>query len=83
MRRYRWSLELKTNPMVGSEELGKNAVEQLDLSGRTNERIVHITTRIEIVLDALEQEWMLANLTELHELVTETLDATRFPGTRC
>jgi hypothetical protein len=67
--------------MVGGEELGKNAVEQLDLSGRTNEGIVDITTRIEIVLDALEQEGMLANLAELHELVTETLDATRFPGT--
>ena len=38
--------------------------------------IVNHSTRIDLVFDAVEQERMLADLTQLHKLITETLDTT-------
>jgi hypothetical protein len=40
--------------MTGSEELGKNTIEQLDLAGVADEFIVDKTAGVHFVLDALE-----------------------------
>jgi len=41
--------------------------------------VVDHTTRIDLVFDAVEQEWMLADLPELHESIAKTLHATLLP----
>ena len=64
--------------MASGEELGEDAREQLDLARASDELVVDHGARVDLVLDALEQEWMLADLPELHELVAQTLDTTRF-----
>ena len=67
--------------VTGGEELGKNAGEQLDLARASDELVIDHGARVDLVLDALEQEGVLADLPELHELVAQTLDTTRFAAT--
>ena len=55
--------------MVRSEELGQNTREKLDLARATNELVVDHRARVDLVLNALEQEGVLADLPELHELI--------------
>lgn len=69
-----------TYPVVGSKEFGKNAAQKFDLAGCPDEFVVNETTRADLVLDTLEQEGMLTDLTKLHELVAQTFDTTRFPA---
>ena len=63
-----------TYSMVRCEELRQNPVQELDLTRATDELVVDHRARVDLVLHALEQEGVLADLTELHELVAETLD---------
>ena len=53
-------------------------MKQLDLSRRSDELLVDEASGVDLVLDTLEQEWVLADLTKLHELVTQTLDTSGF-----
>ena len=64
--------------MTGGEELRQNAVEELDPARAPDELVVDHGARVDLVFDALEQERVLADLPELHELVAETLDTFRF-----
>ena len=68
-----------TYSVIGSEELGQDTGEQLDLARAADELVVDHRARVDLVLDALEQERVLADLAQLHKLVAETLDTTRFP----
>ena len=61
--------------MVRGEELRKDTREQLDLARRPNDEVVDVTTGVDIIFDTLEQERMLADLSQLHERVIETLQA--------
>ena len=71
-----------THSVACSEELGKNACQKLDLTRRSNKFIVYHTARVNLILDALEQEWMLADLPKLHQLVTQALDTSTFPNNK-
>ena len=68
--------------MAGGEELGQDTGEQLDLTRAADELVVNHRARVDLVLDALEQEGVLADLPELHELVAQTLDTARFAAKR-
>jgi len=68
--------------MTCCEEFGKDAVQQFDLSRCSDKLVIDKSTRADFILDTLEQEWMLADLAQLHKLVTQTLDASRFPANR-
>ena len=68
----------QTYSVTGGEELRQNAVEELDLARAPDEFVVDHGARVDLVFHALEQERVLADLPELHELVAETLDTTRF-----
>jgi hypothetical protein len=68
--------------MTSCEEFGKNAVQQFDLSRCPDELVVDISTGADLILDTLEQERMLTDLAQLHKLVAQTLDASRFPASR-
>jgi hypothetical protein len=70
---------VKAYSVTSREELGKNAVKEFNLSRGTNNLFIDISTRTYPVLNALEQERMLANLPKLHKLVRETFNASRFP----
>lgn len=65
--------------MASSEELGKNPREQLNFTGGTHNLVVDEIARVELVLDILKQEWVLADLAELHKLVAQAFDTARFP----
>ena len=64
--------------MISSEELGEDTGQELDLARASDELVVDHRARVDIVLNALEQERVLADLAQLHKLVAETLDTTRF-----
>ena len=64
--------------MASGEELVQDTREQLDLARAPDELVVDHRAGVELVLDALEQERVLADLPELHELVATTLDTSRF-----
>ena len=64
--------------MSAREELGQNAAEQFDLARSTNELVVNEARRVHVVLDAVEQEGVLADLAQLHELVAQALDTADF-----
>jgi hypothetical protein len=66
--------------MTGSKELGKDSVKQLELSGRPPESIVGLLHRVDGVLNLLDDEGMVADLSELHDGVVETLDDGRSTG---
>jgi hypothetical protein len=73
-------LEEDEYAMAGGKELGQDPVEELDLARCANEFIIDEAGGVDLVFDALEEEGMLADLTELHKLVAETLDTCRFTG---
>ena len=64
--------------MIGGEEFWKDTRQQLDFARCTDKGIVNVTTVIDVILDALEQERVLADLAQLHELVAQAFHATRF-----
>ena len=65
---------VSTYAMSSSEELGQNSVEELELSRRSNQLLVGIAGRVDLIFHTLEQERMLADLAELHDHVLKTLD---------
>lgn len=67
-----------THSVACRKEFGKDAGQKLDLTRRPNELFVDHTARVDLVLDALKQEWMLAYLPKLHQLVAQTLDTGIF-----
>ena len=67
-----------TYSVISSEELGEDTGQELDLARATDEFLIDVTRGVDLVFNALEQERMLADLTQLHELVAKTLDTTRF-----
>ena len=65
--------------MVCGEKLGQDTREQLNLPGRANNLVIDHARGVDPVLHRLEQERMLADFAELHELVRQALHAsTRF-----
>ena len=74
------SIGIATYPVVGGKELGKNTAQKFNLAGCPNEFVINETTRADLVLNTLEQERMLTDLAKLHELITQTFDAARFPA---
>ena len=69
-----------TYSMVRCEELRQNPVQELDLTRATDELVVDHRAGVDLVLDALKQERVLADLPELHKLVAQSLDTPRFPA---
>jgi len=67
-----------THSMSSSEKLGKNPIQQLNLSRGTNDAFINHSTGVDLVFDAFEKERMLTNLSELHKFVTETFDSSGF-----
>ncbi len=65
--------------MASCKELAKNPRKQLNFTRGTNELVVDETGRVDLVLDTLEQEWVLTDLAKLHELVAQAFDTARFP----
>jgi hypothetical protein len=65
--------------VASREELGKNSREQLNFTRGTNELVVNETGRVDLVLNTLKQEWVLADLAKLHKLVAQAFDTARFP----
>jgi hypothetical protein len=63
------------------KKLGKNARQQLDFTRSTDELVVDETGWVDLVLDALKQEWVLANLAKLHELIAQAFHTACFPIT--
>lgn len=63
--------------MTSDEKFRKDAVQKFNFSRCSDNFVVNISTGVDPVLDTLEQERMLANFTQLHELVTETFDTCR------
>jgi hypothetical protein len=59
-----------------SEEFGQDTVQKFDFARRSHDLLVYHTTWTDDILDALEQERMLADFAELHEFVAEALDST-------
>ena len=70
--------EVMAYTMVGGEEFRQDSRQQFDLTGRANEVVVDVSRWVDIVFDALEEERMLADLSQLHELVAKTLHTTGF-----
>lgn len=64
--------------MIGGKELRQDTRQKLDLARRSDELVVDQTARIDLIFNALKKERMLTDLSKLHELVTETLDTSRF-----
>ena len=67
--------------MPSGKKLGKNARQQLDFTRSTDELVVNETGWVDLVLDALKQERVLANLAKLHELIAQTFHTACFPIT--
>jgi hypothetical protein len=55
--------------VASREELGKNPRKQLNFTGGTDNLVIDEIARVELVLDIFKQEWVLADLAELHKLV--------------
>ena len=64
--------------MAGGEELRQDTRQQLNLARAPDELVVDHRAGVNLVLDALEQERVLADLPQLHQLVAQTLDTARF-----
>lgn len=75
----KWNVDIqeKSHSVTASKELGKDAVQELNFTGCSHELFIHHTARTDVILYTLEQEWMLANLSQLHELITQALHSTR------
>ena len=67
-----------THSVASGEEFRQDTREQLDLARAPDELVVDHGARVDLVLDALEQERVLADLAQLHELVAQTLHTTGF-----
>ena len=65
--------------MSSGKEFRKNSLQQLELASDTMDLVIDHSAWVNLVFDAVEQERMLADLSELHELVAETFDTRRFP----
>lgn len=63
--------------MVGRKQLGQDSVEELKLARRPPERVVDVAGRVDRILDVANDEWVVADLSQLHERVVETLDDVR------
>ena len=70
-----------TYSVASGEELRQDTREQLDLARASDEFVVDHRARVDLVLDALEQERELADLPQLHQLVAQTLHTPLFPET--
>ena len=69
--------------MVSSEQLGQDADKQFELARSPPDGIFDHTAGSTPVFNTLEQEEVLVDLPQLHELVAETLNtAIRFPEQR-
>lgn len=62
--------------MAGMEELREDTVQQLDLPRGSDDGVVDLPGRVHFVFNAVKQEGVLADLSELHQLVTQSLDTT-------
>ena len=69
----------KIYSVTRDKKFREDARKQFKFSGGTNDFVVHDTAWINLVLDALEQEGMLADFSELHKLITQPFDTTGFP----
>jgi len=56
-------------------------MEQLNLARRANELVVDEASGVDNILNALEEEGVLADLAELHELIAQSLDTLRLFAT--
>jgi hypothetical protein len=65
--------------MASCKELGKNPRKQLNFTGGTNKLVIDETGRVDLVLDTVEQERVLADLAKLHELIAQAFDTAWFP----
>ena len=63
--------------MTCGEELRKDTIEQLELAGCVHKLVINETTRADFVFHAFKQERVLANLLQLHQLVTQSLDTSQ------
>jgi hypothetical protein len=70
--------EGETYTMTSCKELGQDTIEEFHFPRRTDKRLVDKAPRVNLVFDTLKQERMLANLSQLHKLVAQTLDSSRF-----
>ena len=68
--------------MASGEELRQDTRQQLDLARAPDELVVDHRARVDLVLDALEQERVLADLPQLHQLVAQALHTARFAVAR-
>ena len=69
----RWN-STRTDSVARHKKLGQDAHEEFELARGSPNSIVNHATRANPILNALEHERGLSDLSELHELVTETLD---------
>jgi hypothetical protein len=65
--------------VASSEELGEDARQKLEFTGGTDELVIDETAGVDLILHTVEQERVLADLSKLHELVTQPFHASRFP----
>lgn len=73
-------MEEDEDTIAGGKELGQDHVGALILPDERTRFVIGEASGVDLVSDALEEEGMLADLTELHEFVAETLDTWRFTG---
>ena len=71
-------MTLVVRKKVGRHNLGQDPVKELNLARYADEIIVDGAGGVDLVFNTLKEEGVLADLTELHELVAETLDTSRF-----
>lgn len=64
--------------MTGREEFGQDTMEELQFARGTNDFLVNHPRRVDLVLNAVKQKGVLANLAQLHELVAQSLHAAGF-----
>ena len=63
--------------MTCGDELRKDTIEQLKLAGCAHKLVINETTWADFVFHAFKQERVLANLLQLHQLVTQSLDTSQ------
>lgn len=54
------------------KKLGKNTRQEFKFTRCTNNLVINVTSGIDFVLDLLKKERMLADLTELHQFISES-----------
>jgi hypothetical protein len=63
------------NAMTSCEKLRQNAGEHFKFAGASYQRVVDVRSRTDSILNGAEQERVLADFSELHELIVETSDS--------